>query len=65
MATSTNENHSMNLISMETQTTPFHPGNNPVLMLVAGLSLSNKEIRQKFKDFLRHLYSLLCLTLSK
>ena len=35
----TNENHPMNLISMETQTTPFHPGNNPVLMLVAGLSL--------------------------
>ena len=32
MAT-TNENHSMNLIS-----TPFHSGNNPVLMLVAGLS---------------------------
>ena len=55
----------MNLISMETQTTPFHPGNNPVLMLVAGLSLFDKEIRQKFKDFLRHLYSLLCLTLSK
>ena len=27
-----------NLISMETQTTPFHPGNNPVLMMVAGLS---------------------------
>ena len=37
MAT-TNENHSMNLIAMETQSTPFHPGNNPVLMLVAGLS---------------------------
>ena len=32
MAT-TNEYHSMNLIS-----TPFHPENNPVLMLVAGLS---------------------------
>ena len=28
----------MNLISMETQSTPFHPGNNPVLMLLAGLS---------------------------
>ena len=37
MAT-TNENHSMNLISMETQSTPFNPGNNPVLMLVAGLA---------------------------
>ena len=37
MAT-TNENPSMNLISMETQSTPFNPGNNPVLMLVAGLS---------------------------
>ena len=35
MAT-TNENHSM--ISMETQTTPFHHENNPVLMLVAGIS---------------------------
>ena len=33
-----NENNSMNLISMETQSTPFHPGNNPVLMLLAGLS---------------------------
>ena len=38
MATTSNENHSMNLISMETQSTPFRPGNNPVLMLVAGLS---------------------------
>ena len=37
MAT-TDENHPMNLIAMETQSTPFHPGNNPVLMLVAGLS---------------------------
>ena len=46
MAT-TNENSSMNLISMETQSTPFHPGNTPawvlggsipILMLVAGLS---------------------------
>ena len=37
MAT-TNENHSMNLISMESQSTQFHPGNNPVLMLLAGLS---------------------------
>ena len=37
MAT-TNENHSMNLISMGTQSMPFHPGNNPVLMSVAGLS---------------------------
>ena len=37
MAT-TDENHSMNLIAMETQSTPFHPGNNPVLMLLAGLS---------------------------
>ena len=37
MATS-NENQSMNLISMETQSTSFHPGNNPVLMLVAELS---------------------------
>ena len=36
MAT-TNENPSMNLISMETQSMPFHTGNNPVLMLVAGL----------------------------
>ena len=46
MAT-TNENSSMNIISMETQSTPYHPGNNPawvlgrsisILMLVAGLS---------------------------
>ena len=37
MAT-TNANHSMNLLSMENQSMPFHPGNSPVLMFVAGLS---------------------------